>query len=559
MKRTILSALAVIMYTTTLNAQAAKATWGEEFKVKKENNNLEVVYIDKTCIFLKESHFIPTDFFSKKGVSNEAVMLVKYDADMKKLFEKDYDKELKGKAFETFFFLKDKAFLMASIYYKSDLAVMLLAVEIDKNSGELVGDWKDVSSWEKEKNGAIGFRALYNYDSSKMVLASAVIGENTSTYDLRQFNSSMEATKDPIISFKEFDPKTFILEDLVYTTSGNIVLVGRQYIYPEGKKKTANNLELDKYIIRLYDAAGKQLKQFNADSAAKCLISVKVKQLASNDLIFAAFYGDKTEIQQIRGMMIQRINPINGEIVTTCEKVLHTYKRKQSDGKNYVDKRAREEKELEKKSKQEAEPYSKDMGFRGFILTADNGVVILAEKQRTFSYPSTNGPPSQRYEYGDILMTKMGATGHIEWLHIMPKDQQEDYWSGLERNNPGIIYNPNGFFLTGYNPPFYAGLGVLASKNAIHIFFNDYKKNEDVLKPGQSTRMVDDYDQSYCFAINLNPINGEYARSKVFYNKDVPTAMPRFGLVWGSTLYLPGYDKSITRTRSGAIAKINIE
>lgn len=559
MKRVILSVLVLLLYSTTANAQAAKVTWGEEFKVKKENNNLEIVYIDNTCIFLKESHFIPTDFFSKKDIFNEAVLLVKYDAGMKKLFEKDYDKELKDKAFETFFFLNGKAFLLASLYYKNDLAVMLLAVEIDKNSGELVGDWKEISSWEKEKNGAIGFRAMYNYDSSKMVLASAVFGKNTSVYELRQFNTKMEPTKNPTISFKEFDTQTFILEDLVYTADDNIVLIGRQYLFPEGKKKNANNLELDKYIIRLYDAAGNQIKQFNTDTAAKWLISVKVKQIAKNDLIFAAFYGNKTEPQQINGMLIQRINPSNGAIITTCEKNLHSYRRKISDGKNYIDKRSKEEKELEKRIKQEAEPYSKDMGFRGFIPTADNGVVILAEKQHTFSYVSNNSPPSQRYEYGDILMTKMSATGNIEWLQIVPKDQKEDYSLWLERKKPGIIYNRNGFFLTVYNPPFYAGLGVLASKNAIHIFFNDYKKNEDVLKLGQLTRMVDDYDQSYCFAINLNPITGEYARSKVFYNKDVPTAMPRFGLVWGSTFYLPGYDKSLTRTRSGVIAKINIE
>ena len=55
---------------------------------------------------------------------------------------------------------------------------------------------------------------------------------------MRQFDDKLKQIGKPVAMSNEFDPKTFVLEDVVYTTAGNIMLVGREYEYQEGKKKS---------------------------------------------------------------------------------------------------------------------------------------------------------------------------------------------------------------------------------------------------------------------------------------------------------------------------------
>lgn len=568
MKRVILSVLVLLLYTATANAQAAKITWGEEFKGTKESYNVMLIYADNTCSFVKESHDVDNPAFEKNHVSKESITLMKFDASMQKLLEKSYDKELENKLYVTFFFLNGKAFLLASVYDKNTFISTLLAVEIDKNSGELIGDWATLDTQTKDsKLGSVYYKAMYNHDSTKMVLASALFGVEESKYQIRLFGDKLMPLNQPIISIKDFHPRTFVLESLIYTTEGNVVLMGRQYKYQDGKRQVDDNLELDNYVIRIYSANGTIIKNINADSNAKWVVSAKIQQMPNKDLIFAAFYGDKTEPQQIKGLLIQRINPVTGEIITTHEKILHSYKRKISDGKNYVDKRTKEEKELEKKLKREWETYSKDMGIRYFIPTTDNGVVILAEKEYNFkfysSYTSSGSNIAysyglQRYEYGDILMIKVNAVDSIDWMRLLPKDQQENGFSTDRRSFFGS-YVSKGFFETGSNEPLYSGFGVLVSPAAIHIFFNDNGSNKDVLKIEQSVAKDNDRLASHCFVMKLDPITGEYMRSSLFKNRHVPTAMPRLGLAVDKTFHLLGYELKLLGKTKLVLAKINID
>lgn len=568
MKRVILSVLVLLLYTATANAQAAKVTWGEEYKGTKESYNVMLIYTDNICSFVKESHDVDNPAFEKNHVSKESITLMKFDDSMQKLFEKSYDKELENKLYKTFFFLNGKAFLLASVYDKNTFTSTLLAVEVDKNSGELIGDWATLDTQTKDsKLGSVYYKAMYNHDSTKMVLASALFGVEESKYQIRLFGDKLMPLNQPIISIKDFHARTFVLEDLIYTAEGNVVLMGRQFKYKEGKNKTIDNLELDDYVFRIYGADGTIIKNINADSNAKWVISTGIQQMPNKELVFGAFYGDKAEPQQINGLLIQRINPVTGEIITTHEKILHSYKRKISNGKNYIDKRSKEEKELEKRIKQEWEPYSKDMGFRSFIPTADNGVVILAEKEDGFKHYSSyttsgsNVPFTnryQRYEYGDLLMVKLNGAGSVDWMHLLPKDQRED-GSSTDRRNFFGSYTAKSFFETGSKEPLYSGFGVLASTNTIHIFFNDNGSNADVLKAEQLVAMNEEHYKSHCFEIKLNPITGEYTRNKLFTNKGIPTAMPRLGLAVDNTFHLLGYELKLLGKTKLVLAKINID
>ena len=49
------------------------------------------------------------------------------------------------------------------------------------------------------------------------------------TYEIKQFGETLKPAGKTITITNEFDPKTFVLEDVVFTKNENVVLVGKYY------------------------------------------------------------------------------------------------------------------------------------------------------------------------------------------------------------------------------------------------------------------------------------------------------------------------------------------
>lgn len=577
MKKVIIATLA-ILFSVLSFAQKTDITWGEEFKLKKGSTDLEVIYSDDTGLYIKESHFALKSYFVIGATMRESATLTKVDKNLTEVYHNDFNKELKGKEYERFFFLKNKLFLLASDYNKKDKTLTLFAAEIDKASGELAGEFTEVTSWQKDdKKEDINFKATYNADSSKMVLVSTIEGREKNTYEVRQFDEKLKAVGKPVAISNEFDANTFVLEDVVYTTNGNIILVGREYEYQEGKKKKAKYLDFSNYNIRIYDGAGKIIKQISTDINAKWLVSTKVMQIPGRELILAAFYSDEKRGREINGMLVRRIDPANGEVISTNNKDLNTsmittLEDDTDDDGDDESRKERKEREKLEKIQNEEDGFSKYMRFRNFIYTEDKGLVILAEKYNHYTYTTTSYQPGngismgrttsttyQVYECGDIMMSKVDAGGNINWLNVLPKQQREVIQTGSNSGPAtGISFNFS-FFNGGFNWPFYAGFGVLPGNGSLNIIFNDHKKNDNVLQLGQKVKRISYFGKSDCFAVNLNTSTGKYTRSLLFSNKDVPTAMPRLGSVLGKDLYMTGKEDRILGKTKIAIARLSIK
>jgi hypothetical protein len=577
MKKVISTTLGIVLFLVSV-AQKADITWGEEFKLKKGSTDLEVMFADNTGIYLKESHMALKSYFVIGATTRESATLTKLDKNMTQIYSNDFNKELKGKEYERFFFLKNKLFLLATDYSKKEKTLTLFGAEIDKSSGELAGEFTEITSWQKDdKKEDISFKATYNADSSKMVLVSSIEGREKNNYEVRQFDEKLRPAGKAIAMSNEFDPKTFVLEDVVYTAAGNVMLVGREYEYQEGKKKKAKYLDFKNYVIRIYDAAGKQVKEINTAINAKWLVSTKVMQIPGKDLVLAAFYSDEKRGREVNGMLVQRINPATGDIISTSQKdintsMISTLEDDTDDDGDDESRKERKERERLEKIQNEEEGFSKYMRFRNFIHTDDNGLVILAEKYNHYTYTSTSyssgsgiGMGSsttttyQVYECGDIMMSKVDAGGNINWLNVLPKQQREVIQTGSSSGPSSGISFSFSFFQGGFNWPFYAGFGVLPGSNSLNIIFNDHKKNDKVLQLGQKVKRISYFGKSDCFAVNLNTSTGKYTRSSLFNNKDVPTAMPRLGSVLGKDLYMTGKEDRLLGKTKIAVARLSIK
>lgn len=575
MKKMIATALASFSFILCFG-QNASVTWGDEFKMRKGSTDLEVIYTDHTGVYVKESHFALKAYFVIGATTRESATLIKLDKNLTQQYDNDFNKELKGKEFEKFFFIKNKLYLLASDYNKKEKTLTLYAAEIDKNNGELKGDWTELTAWTKDdKKEEVNFKPSYNADSTKMILVSTIEGREKNNYEIRLFDENMKPLGKAASITNEFEPKLYSLEDVVPAYNGNIVLVGREYEYQEGKKKKAKYLDFKNYNVRIYSNTGSLLKEVNTTVNGKWLISTKLAQLPTNELVLAAFYSNEKRGREVNGMLIQRINPSTGEVVSTSSKEINTSMITTLDDDNNSDgdeetKKERKERERLEKIQNEEDGFSRYMRFRNFIYTADGGLVILAEKYNQYVYTTQTYEPGfgnspgtwrtttyQVYECGDVMMSKMDAGGNIGWLYVVPKQQREVIQT--DRSYGGSFFSYSNYFITGFNWPFYAGIGVLPGKETVHVIFNDHKNNKDVLQLGQKVKRISYYGRTDCFAIALNTSTGKYTRSSLFSNNDVPTAMPRLSSVLNNELYLIGKEDRIFGKSKMALARLSIK
>ncbi len=584
MKKIALVVSLLFMGNSTLKAQNASISWGDEFKLKKGTTDLEVIYADKTGVFVKESHVALKSYFVVGATYRESATLIKLDKSLTEEFRQDFNKELKGKEYERFFFLKNKLFIMASKYNKRDKTLTLYAAELDKKSGELAGEWVEVTSWNKEEKGDdINFNTTFNPDSSRIVTVSSIEGKEKNNYEIKQFDEKLKQIGKTIAITNEFDPKTFQLEDVIYTKNEKVILVGRMYQFEEGKKKKTKFLQFVNYNIRIYNNEGNMIKEITTDISDKWLVSTKVLQVPNSDIVLAAYYSNNKKDREINGMMIQRISPITGEVINTSLKEINTGLIKKidetEDEEEEDDEETKKEKSERKKLKklqEDEEGFSKFTRFRNILYTPDSGLVILSERYREYTYSTTSyqgGSAAmggmrmtttwyKAYECGNLMMSKIDKSGNISWLNIIPKNQQEVIRIGSNSSfgaGPNFSYTGPNFFVNSANMPFYAGFGILPSNDFITIIFNDHKKNEDVMELGQKVKGIGNFRKSDCFGVKLDLLTGKYTRKYLFSNSDMPIAMPRLGTAIGNFLYIVGKDDRTFGKTKIAIAKISVK
>jgi hypothetical protein len=543
MKKDLLTLLCLFIYFVSYGQ--AKVSWGEEFKLRKGSSDLSVIKADATGIYFEESHLIHVIGFWG-STERKSSILVKLNSSMSELYRKDYDHELKGKNLESFFFIQDKLYLFASSLDKKTKTLNLSAVELDKSSGNFKTDWKEVYSWDvSEKGSDVKFRIMPNTDTSRIVLTSTNSGKSENHYEIQTLDAALHPISKPFSISNEFDPKTFQVEDFVYTSSGNPILVGRVYEYEEGKRKKDKNLFFKNYNIRVYDNQGKLKKELVTDIDGKFLVTGKLIQL-KNQIVLAAFYSNNKKKKEINGMLVERMDPATGNIISSTKKELNNSLISEVEDDD--------DKSNKKKNNDDEEGFSSNLVFRNFYETPDNGLVILAEKYEMYISSSTanintgNGGSTtantvkEVYESQDIYMSKISAQGNVDWLNVLPKSQYEEVIIGSSMYAGTPVVMMTGYFSGGRNRPFFSGFGCLPENNILNIFFNDDERNTDVLSSGKKIKRVTRFSRTDCFQVRLDLLTGKFSRKILFSNKDIPPAMPRLGVVFDKTMYVTGKD-----------------
>lgn len=556
-----------IILSQNIFSQTPKVQWGDEFKFDKKGGDIEIVHTDNTGIYIKETHMV-TKRLSLLNAMRESATLLKCDKDLNKIYTSDFNRELRSKEFERLMFLNNKLFLFATDYIRRDGMLMLYGVEINKSNGKQVGEWKELTGWEKEEKGDdLNFQLGYNYDSTKMLLVSTREGKSKNNYEVRQYDASLNPTSKPVNITNEFSPKTFDLEDVLFTQSGTVMVVAKQYEVAARKNR---GLQFKGYNVRLYSGVGKLIKDISTGDKNKIPLQLAVVQHSAEQLALTAFYCEELG-GPVKGIMAARINPVTGDILGLDSKEISAEISGEDDApENGIDSLKA--------------PAGADLGisstmiFRNFVYCPDNSLIVIAEKFHSYSYSRTSSTSRSSmggyssstnyytaYDCDEVMIFKVGEKCDIKWLKILPKFQHEVIETSSQVTNayPGRDITsvvPN-YYVMKSNRPYYAGFGVYVNKDKVTIIVNDYDVNANITRLGQKPRKVSFMGHTVCFAISYDMNDGNCTRNILFSNKDkgVPTAMPRLGKMLGLDFYMAGKQDRIIGKSKIAVAKLSID
>ncbi|QHS60883.1 hypothetical protein [Chitinophaga agri] len=559
----------------TCFAQTPTIKWGEEFKLHKGSGNPEIISVDKSGAYLQERHQAIVRYCLLITTARECAGLIKMDKNLKEVYRKDFYKELKGKQFRQFFTLQDKMFLISSAYNRPNKTDIIYAAAINKSTGELTEELKEVASLQKDqKSDIIDFKITYNADSTNIVMVSTIRGKERNEYKVQKFDKNFKPSGNPVVLTNEFEAKKYQLQDLLYLSNNKILLVGRVYEYAQDKNQKSKSLHFINYNIRLYNDKGEQQSEINTTFNGKWLNSTKLVHEKNKDLVLAAFYSNSEKSGTINGMLVQRININDGSVISTSNKEINNSlitanNDDDKDGDDDKDNK-RKERENRNKPKNESALFSKYMQFRNIFYTADNGLVILAEPYHHYvtsiyipGAPSvvgggTSGTFTSTYHYlsGDLMMCKINDNGNIAWMEIVPKDQRETT-STPSTINSGSEYNYSGYFES-EDRPCYSGFGAMQINGNIKVIFNDSPQNINVTHAGLKTKKVITYDDSDCYLLSIDAISGKVERKKFFSNNNTPIVMPHLASIINNEMYVVGKTNFIWSKSKLAVAKITV-
>lgn len=545
---------AIALLTGAAAAAQTKASWGDEFKMTHRTDGLTIVAVDPTGEYIEEDRDA-----GRTSTDRGNPELVKLNPGLNEIYRNDFEKELHGKIFEGFLYLHERLYMFAHENEKKDgRKVNLFVAEVDKGAGKLKGDWKLIHTWQwPEKKETLRRRIVPNGDSSRVILVATYTGRVNNRYELQTLDANtMEPQGETMVITNEFDPKTFQIEDFVYMPGGNAVVVGRLYEYEEGKKKKDKNLQFKSYNVRIYSGDGKLVKDIGTDTEDKFLVTSRVMYL-KNNLVMAAFYSNTRKRKEVNGMIVERINPATGEVINAVNKELNASSITEIDD-DPADKKAL------RKSGDDEEGLTANLRFNKFYITPDDGILVLAEGFHQYETANTTQTANtysttwyMNYDCRDIYMAKVSAAGTIEWVHVLPKAQFESIVEGTSLAT-GAYYTGD-YFDDDASRPFFAGFGSVEAGGKVHIFFNDYTDNGDILEPGKHVHRVYFYGHTSCYEVVLDMITGKYTRKELFSNRDIPNAMPRLGVAMGNTLYLTGEDAHFLGRTRMAVGRLTVD
>ncbi|HRE39244.1 MAG TPA: hypothetical protein PK092_12435 [Chitinophagaceae bacterium] len=579
MKRQFFTVLAALI-TFSVSAQTYRITWGEEIKLKKGTADLDIVAADNTGLFFTETRRKMTGYFVIGATYGNAIKLMKLDKNFGEVFDKEYKKELKGLEYHSFQPLENDLYMFASDYEKKSRQFKILGAKVDKNSGDIPGDFVELGSYELEsKRDDYEMKVSPVQNGKAFLMVSNISGKDRVSLGISILDKSFKKKENTVINLS-FNPDHYQLQDVQYTKSNKIVLLGKEYEEAQYGKKKRKRLVFKQYVLGIYNMNGGKEKEVVINSDDRYVISGKLIETPAGEMLLAGFYSNVAKKDDLNGFFINKVDPEKGEMTLSSFKEINAGML----GKSFEDE-ADEDDEIKanKKQAQKAKAEDDEEEFPNkFIIKSvdinptDNSIVITSEVSRYSYYFFTDSYYNNttrtwtrstthvhRFTNQDILIINADKDGSIKWLNALPKSQLEEIRTSNNTSGNGIFFGGNdqgSYFAAAGGMPFYSSYSSLINNNKLVIIMNDHTSNNVNPEYGNRVKTVSNFrKRSNVYGISIDLATGAMTRKIIASNNEETILMPRHAFVVKNELFVPSWRQKILAKTELKFAKISVK
>jgi len=559
-------------------SQSYRITWGDEIKLKKGTTDLDIVSADNTGLYFTESRLVRSLFTI--GGGNEAQKLIKFDKGYNEVFEKEYKKELKGLDFHSFQAMDGDIYIFATDYERKGKTFKVYGARIDKNSGDLMGDFAELGSYPLEsKRDDFEMKMKPIRNGKNFLMVANVSGKEKVSLGVSLLDKTLRPKEETIINLTQ-NTEEFSLQDVEYTVDNKIVLLGKEYELTQIGKKKRKRYVFKQYAMMIYSNKGEKESDVAINSGDRFVISGKMIEQNDGTLMLAGFYSNTSKKSDLNGFFINKVDPAKGALTLSSFKEINSGML----GKNYEedagdeDDDTKAEKKASKKAKDddEEDEFPNEFIIRSIdINPLDNSITITSEVSQyrhyvytTSSYNSvsrtyqTTTTHVHTFTNEDILLINADKDGNIKWLNAIPKSQIEQIRTSNTGYGYGFSYGYDygSFFARGGGMPYYSSFASILNNNKLILILNDHSSNNIIPKYGDKVKRTYNFKkQSNVYGITVDLATGTMTKKFISENSTDAILMPRHGYVVGNEVIVPSWRMHAMAKTELKFAKIAVK
>lgn len=463
--------------------------------------------------FSKNNQSIAIKFDEKK------VLIQKFDSDKpaylkEKLYEKFFPKNYRVEdvlEFDSKFYVfysswngdedKEQLFSVEIDFDKGEFMTPKLIIEINgklsgkKNFSFFGGGLYDMIDGTQDK-----FDFLVSHDRKKMLVQyrkKPEVRNDKKSYDV----IGLVAFGDNLTQISEREIKMPYTErrmdnlDYQLDNDGNLYLLTKVFHDDSNDDKKRSKDELANYHLELFFIKNEtnELKISRFENKDKFITKLWLFDSPQNFLVCGGFFSNgKGDLDDSDGVLAFKIDK-QGNIYDSVShdipaEIINQYESEKTKKKN------------DKKEKKGDVPKFSNLFLKDLIVNNDGSLILVGEQDFVVTHTSM-GPNGStrtyvRYFYNDILITKIGVNGELNWMKKIPKTQ-----SGA-RGQGGMSYK------------------YFSANDYHYLVFLDNVKNID-LPIDKTPALHSDGQGGYLTAVKIADSDGSLTKSSILNGRDI--------------------------------------
>ena len=560
MKKTLFI-IAIFCNSTIVFSQSYRITWGDEIKLKKGTSDLDIVSADNTGLYFTETRLKLKSYFVVGATYGNAYKLYKVDKNFNEVFDKEYKKELRGLDFNSFQPLDNDLFLFATDYVKRDKLFKVYGARVDKNTGDLEGDFSELGSYPLESKKDDYDMKMTPFENGKsFLMVTNISGKDKVSLGVSVLDRNFKKKQNTVINLT-IDPDHYSVQDVRLTASNKIVLLGKEYQEAQLGKRKRTRLVFKQFLMSIYNVNGAKESDIAVNSGDRFVISGKLIESPTGELLLGGFYSNAADKDRLNGFFINKIDPQKGELsVNSFKEIDASMLGKSFDDPADEDDDTKDDKKQAQKAKDDDDQgdFPNNFVIRSVdINPADNSIIITSEVSQYsyFTYTSSSYDQAtkswtqttyyvHRFTNKDILVINADKEGNIKWLNDIPKSQFEQIRTSNSHTGPGVYFASDfsGYFASSGGMPYYSSYVSLIGNNNLTILMNDHTSNNLNAAYGDKVKTVYNFKKkSNAYGISIDLATGKMTRKIVSANSEDAILMPRHAMVVGNEVFVPSW------------------